>query len=372
MLPNQGVIIGSLAFGRLSDKLGRGKALRVILFGDVVCFLATGFCNTPLLLALCRLVTGFFTPLSVSIAWMNDAFAHSPALLGKNMAIWAMTMSGAFMVGTLVGGIVGESNTGWIIGNSISSFLALIALIYCWPIAPPQRADADLKPEGIGRVLQTMEFRALAILNIFVGITFTGTLLASSQILVYDLRVKPIELTIFFLTAATLHAFASLYILPWSMKKTQSPILGMNVTLVISTIASILLVFNWATRSYPSVLVLCSFSTLCLPIFMTGANMIAPQYAMAYAKNAKGVIIGAARLFFNCGQMIGPILAALFYKIHSSLFFPVVISLMVVCHLIFVYYHRKSLLSAGRSYEITDGDNDCISRENVKVKEMGI
>ena len=338
-----GVIMGSLVFGRLSDRYGRGKVLRIILTGDVICFLATGFCNNALLLTCCRLITGFFTPLSVSIAWMNDAFAHAPELLGENMAIWAMSMSGAFMGGTLVGGIVGESNTGWIMGNSISSFLALIALVYCWGCAPPSRADSDVKPEGIGIVLRANEFRALAILNIFVGITFTGTLLACSQILVYDLHVKAIELTAFFLTCAVVHAFASLYILPWSMKTTKSPILGMNVTLVVSTASSILLAFDWATRSYPSVLVLCTLSTMCLPIFMTGANIIAPEYAVKYAKNAKGVIIGAARLFFNCGQMSGPIIAALLYKINSSIFFPITTSAFVVCHLFFLYFHKKSL-----------------------------
>ena len=348
-----GVILGSLAFGRLSDRYGRGRALRIILAGDVICFLATGFCNTALLLTICRFITGFFTPLSVSIAWMNDAYAHSPVLLGKNMAIWAMTMSGAFMAGTLVGGIVGESNTGWIVGNSISSFLALIALIYCWGCAPPARADADVKPEGIEDVLKAVEFRALAILNIFVGITFTGSILASSQILVYDLNVTPIELTAFFLVSAVMHAFASLYILPWSMKKTKSPILGMNVTLVVSTISSILLVFDWAIVTYPSVLVLCAFSTLCLPLFMTGANMIAPEYAKKYAKNAKGVIIGAARLFFNCGQMIGPLIAALFYKIDSSLFFPVMISLFVTSHLVFLYFHQKT---SEQCYKNVDGE----------------
>ena len=97
-----GVIVGSLVFGRLSDKYGRGFALRIILCGDVICFLATGFCNAALILTICRLITGFFTPLSVSIAWMNDAFAHSPALLGKNMAIWAMSMSSMYATYSLV------------------------------------------------------------------------------------------------------------------------------------------------------------------------------------------------------------------------------------------------------------------------------
>ena len=74
--------------------------------------------------------------------------------------------------------------------------------------------------------------------------------------------------------------------------------------------------------------------------------------------------------------MIGPLLAALFYKIHSAIFFPVVIALFVTSHLIFLHFHRKS---SQQNYEnvddvsIVDGstnDTDNYDDENkIEIRE---
>ena len=74
-----GVLLGSLTWGRVADRIGIKKAIQIALAGDVVFFLLTGFCYDVVTLAICRLLAGFFTPLVASISWVITSSRGDPA-----------------------------------------------------------------------------------------------------------------------------------------------------------------------------------------------------------------------------------------------------------------------------------------------------
>ena len=68
-----GVILGSVFFGRISDKYGRRCAILIALGGDIILFAWTGFVSSAIVLMVTRFLVGCFTPLVSTISWIIDA-----------------------------------------------------------------------------------------------------------------------------------------------------------------------------------------------------------------------------------------------------------------------------------------------------------
>lgn len=56
------------------------------------------------------------------------------------------------------------------------------------------------------------------------------------------------------------------------------------------------------------------FATLCLPLGMSCANVIAPNIADVFGTNARGSTLGILRTVFNIGQALGPSYGVILYK----------------------------------------------------------
>jgi len=106
-----GVLVGAIVLARFADVYGSKRTIMLTLAADVVFFALTGFCEGAVLLAVCRTLCGFFTPLVSSISWVISSSDVRPSAtkntVGFNMGVWAFSMSAAYMLGSVLGGSLG-------------------------------------------------------------------------------------------------------------------------------------------------------------------------------------------------------------------------------------------------------------------------
>ena len=336
-----GVLLGSFVLGRVADARGRKTAMVVALLGDVLTFTSSGFMPTAASLLVVRFFAGFFTPLVPSIAWITDAANGDAVVRTKYMAVWGLSMSTAFMVGSALGGALGVG--GWVVGHVTSGALALVGLVYAASVAPPPRPNAAARPSGIGAVMRSLEFTWLAACNVIVGIQFTGGLVMISLLIVFRLGVSADVLAIVFVVMALVHVGINFLGVPVSVRLYGSPMPAMSISLAVAMAAHVAFLFEGIVdSSTPLACALMILSSACLPVFMTGANYVAPNYADRYSKNARGSIIGIARLFFNVGQMLGPIVAAALYAVDFRLYFAAVLIAYVATFVPWRHFHMKA------------------------------
>jgi MFS family permease len=356
-----GVICGSIILGRAADTFGRRITMAVALMGDVVFFALTSIAPSVGLLIAVRFFAGVFTPLVASIAWVNDAAQGDQRVLAKNMAAWAVTMSLGFMIGSAVGGSLGQGYFGWLTGHLLSAGLALLALCYVvWVQAPP-RKDSDVKPLNLDKICRSPEFLAMAALQVVSGICFTGCILMSILLFLELLDGSPLDLALFLIFTSIFHAFESFTILPASMSYFGSPRAGMVGTSLITLAANILACFSFTYSSKISAGAVLLLTSAHLPIFMTGANLIVPIYAERYGQNAKGAAIGFSRLCFNVGQMMGPIIAVSLFEVTYILWFGCLSVLQAVFLVLWLEVDRKATVKYAQVLT-SDGSDKAIKR----------
>ena len=59
--------------GYISDFAGRKTTLSIVMLGDAILFIATGFVTSPETMLAVRLLAGIVTPLSPSMIWVVDS-----------------------------------------------------------------------------------------------------------------------------------------------------------------------------------------------------------------------------------------------------------------------------------------------------------
>ncbi len=363
-----GVLIGGLILGRVADIYSRKLAIQIACAGDVVFFLLTGFCPTAVLLLACRFFAGSFTPLVASISWVIDSGQGDVVRTTQMMATWAFTMSSSFMAGSVVGGLLGAEN--WLIVHSLSSGLALLAFLCISFSEPPPRPNATEKPKGIDKIVRAPEYLALMLMNVYVGIHFTGGIIAASLILAYQLGVSTIQISLFFVATSIFHAFFNFALLPLTTKYFGTPIVAMKLSTIMSSIASVLLCFDFALDSLVGCYLLLIFASTLLPVLMTTANIYSGQYADRHTKNARTVVLGISRLAFNVGQVLGPLIAIACISYGSNLVFYLLSAVLSVGVFVnWLVQHNKAM--ASMKAEVGAEEEDVRDERKEKDEEDG-
>ena len=62
---------------------------------------------------------------------------------------------------------------------------------------------------------------------------------------------------------------------------------------------------------YITITILLMLNSCTLPVFITSNSITCGEYAIKYTKMLELFVIGMARMFFNIGQIFGPILAVM-------------------------------------------------------------
>uniref|UniRef100_A0A7R9YG05 Major facilitator superfamily (MFS) profile domain-containing protein n=1 Tax=Pinguiococcus pyrenoidosus TaxID=172671 RepID=A0A7R9YG05_9STRA len=334
-----GVLLGSFFMGRMSDFVGRKRTVLVTLLGDTVFFTLSGVVPNEVSLLVVRFFAGLFTPLVPSVAWITDASMGDTILRSKYMGIWALSMSVAFLLGTAVGGVAGVG--GWLWANATSGGLALLGLVYIY-FTPAPMQHQQLEPEGVKRTMQSPEFKLLAVLNVAIGIHFTGALVMAGLILVYELEASQFQTAGMFVITGALHMVVNIGVLPNVIKRYGTPLPALTVSAASVAVVHVVLCLKESYRNLYAASILLAVSTVSTPIFMVGANIIAPQYAERYGKNARGTILGASRMCFNFGQVLGPVLAAGVFEADFRLYFVVMIILYAATYIPWRFVHLKA------------------------------
>jgi MFS family permease len=334
-----GVLFGGITLGRVADLYSRKLAIQIACAGDIIFFTLTGFCPTVETLLVCRLLAGFFTPLTPSISWVIDSGKGNMKNTTNMMAVWAFSMCMAIMMGNVVGGLLTAER--WAIAHSISGGLALLGFVVITIAPSPPRPNATDKPRGVDKILRAPEYVALMASNAVVGCHFTGCMIAAAIILAYQLGLTSFQVSLYYFSMAGSHGIINFVLLPASTKYFGTPIVAMKLILFTSMASCLLLCFDFA---YENVLVCCTLLTVCtgtIPIFMTAANIFCSQYADRHTTNARSVVIGMSRFAFNVGQVIGPIVAATSLSYGSnSVFWALSFVLGVTSFFTWLYFHR--------------------------------
>ena len=351
-----GVTVGSLTMGRIADVISRKFAIQLACTGDIVFFLLTGFAPTIELLIACRVLAGIFTPLVPSISWVIDAGKGNGHIIAKNMGIWSFTMSMTIMGGSVVGGLLGENN--WILANSLCAALAFVALVVVSMTPPPPRMNASEKPQGLEIVTKQPEYISLMLMNVGLGVSMTGSIIAASIILAYQLESTAIQIAMFFVGVAVLHSFLNITLLPNSIKWFSSTIPAMSLVLALSVMASIILCFDFAYSSLVVVCILMTLTTAKVPTGMTAANILSGQYADKYTKSAKSQVLGISRLAFNVGQVLGPLLATMSINFGGNVaYFGITMALDLGTILTWMCFHSLASWRDEREEQAEQGDD---------------
>lgn len=123
-----GVVVGSILFGYLSDKMGRLEAVLLALAGDAVMFAVSGFADSALALFVIRLIAGTSTPISCSVAYLVDHVSEKER--PKAMSLLSAALIGGFLVGSA--GASAMANAGFMAVCLTSSGIAFAALLAIW------------------------------------------------------------------------------------------------------------------------------------------------------------------------------------------------------------------------------------------------
>ena len=121
-------------------------------------------------------------------------------------------------------------------------------------------------------------------------------------------------MSIYFLVLSLAHGLINFLLLPASIKYFNTSLYAQVIVSLGMFITTILLCYPsvYTQKSgYITITILLMLNSCTLPVFITSSSITCGEYAMKYTKNARTLVIGMARMFFNIGQIFGPILAVM-------------------------------------------------------------
>ncbi|MDD3646487.1 MAG: MFS transporter [Candidatus Gracilibacteria bacterium] len=122
-----GMFIGGLIFGRLSDKIGRNKALEMTIFLNVIGYILFAFSHNLYLFLFARFVGGLgASGMAVGQSYIADISDNSNRT--SNMGLIGAMFGIGFLIGPVIGGFL-SSKFGWNILGILSGFVAFLNLL---------------------------------------------------------------------------------------------------------------------------------------------------------------------------------------------------------------------------------------------------
>lgn len=143
-----------LAYGALSDSLGRRGIMFATLIGVVACAVGLSFVSSYEDLLLLRALQGLMlggVP-AIAIAYMNDEFSPRALALAVGLYIGGNTLGG--ISGRLIGGFVGD----WLGWQGAFSVMALVSLlcVVSFVLLLPKSQHFEARPLRLGLMLKSM------------------------------------------------------------------------------------------------------------------------------------------------------------------------------------------------------------------------
>lgn len=304
-----GLLIGALAGGRLSDRIGRERILICSVAAFGIASIGTGLAGGPGSLIAARFVTG----LGLGGALPNLlAFTSEHAAPGRERRAVALLYCGVPIGGasvSLMGATLGEDwRTLFFVGGFLPVLLACI-LHRTMPLSPRTVSAAQPRSQARAGVVEALFREGRAISSILIWISFFATLI----ILYLALNWLPTLLTGIGLDART--SFVAQLAFNGGglfLCATTAPLLdhgrGWLVALVAFAAIPVLLGLGAAITT-PSAAILFAF-------LLGGAVLVTQSYLYAlaprlYPAPVKGIGVGAAVAAGRLGSIAGPLLGAM-------------------------------------------------------------
>lgn len=294
-----GVVVGCLAWGVASDRLGPKRAVLLTTAGDAALFTASAFATDPATLLALRLLAGFSSPLVPALAY---AFGRVDAVSASSYYAFAVVLGMALGNAMLP---LGDGPVGWMGVACISGGLAAAALLYTLTM-PDARRAAGGPAKGVSQALRSGNFVTQAASAFTFGFYFNGT----QALVVVDLLER-------FGLAAGLVALVNFSIvgafiitLLWSKALTRR-LGGLQRSITVGTVLSIASCAAMALppvhRSLGGVVACFACANMSLTLQHVPNQARAGMIGAHQTTNGTGAITGASRLAWACGQAAGPI-----------------------------------------------------------------
>jgi MFS family permease len=302
------VVVGQMALGAISDRLGRRRVIALVMGMDAILFGLTALFTEPLPLLAIRVAVGFFAPISLSISWVADVSVSKPKhIYARNFAHVGLSFNLGALLGAASGGLLGPER--WVIANVVSAAPCAVACAWALISSEPISMLAEGASKAVRGVRNTISKFAYRVL--------LGQYLMSGSILGAFYSLAPVLLAQTHGASATAIAAVSLSAAAWNIANNAfaiRPLLGrLGALRTVAAMSVVAAVSNAALSAgqvneivtyalYPIVYVSAALA-------LTVLNMMSSAYAARFGENAVGTVNGTSRAVFSTGFGISPVVS---------------------------------------------------------------
>ena len=345
-LMSLGMLVGSIIFGKLSDKVGKTYLLSIGLFGYAFFQFCFGYFNSvPWLILLFRVGSGIMigAPHTLFLSFVRDN--ESKENQGKAFSL----MSSFLLLGTALGYKLGgylysEVNLDFIYVFLVQvSICVLLGIVFILLFYKENKSNA-LVGKKYGSILNVKNLNGYLVVFLFslLFVTLGQTIVTKYiDVFVIDLNYDSNNLGDTILFSGIVGIVSNLVFLNIlnRVKKVNYEVIYIILTFV--SVISLLITFtinqgNFITMMYSSYVVYIICKSLMLPLEQTIISKL--------AIGNSGEVMGIRQSFVALGQVSGPLIAASMYgNNHYSVFYLSMVIYFVIGVILFISYKRKKV-----------------------------
>jgi DHA1 family tetracycline resistance protein-like MFS transporter len=309
--------------GLLSDRIGRRPVLLVCLLGSAIGYIIFGIGGALWVLFLSRLIDGI-TGGNISVATACIVDITPPEKRAQNFGLMGVAFGIGFLLGPTIGGALGQVNLA--LPAFFASGLSALSLIFAFFYLPETRQKAALAQGEPANVEDTglnplkafpFVFRQPGIATLLTAsflfsLAFAGMVTNIGVFLVEKYQAAPIQLGVIFIVVGITNIIAQGFLVRWLTPKFGEKKLALA--------GLVLLVLGWLG------IVLVPSFWMVFPLAVVsgmGSSMIMPTLGALIANQApeggQGQVQGVSTSLSSVSNIIGPLLAGLFYDRISHL-----------------------------------------------------
>jgi len=320
------VSIGSFFWGVIADKYGSKISLQGAMFFDTLFFTLTAFFSNPWLLLLCRLGSGFSSPIVSAITYAFDVCGEDEVVVAVTIITTASTM--AYIVG---GAVVGALYTTlkWLGINIMAGGFAAFAFSMASLAAKPPKIETTEKTDA-SAAIKTKQFATIILSSVLFG--WANNAMYTSCVLhffvYFDFTIAQVGYVLtgipIFLTICGMFA-------PLAAKKAGE--VGCVVLAhVLLCVTSGLLALPFINESIPLFLIvkICTWVAITVPV-PANTGRIKTLAVEKIPSGDTGLLNGVVGTAITLGRGLSPVLSTTLYDIDKWMPFALICLLCTLC-----------------------------------------
>ena len=342
-LMSLGMFIGSIGWGKLSDKIGRTPILSLGIFGYALFQFCFGYFNSiPWLILIFRIMSGIFVsaPHTLFLSFVRDI--EEKDNLGKAYSL----MSSLYLLGTALGYKIGgflysEINFSFIQVFLFQCFICIsLGLIFriLFNKENKNKIIIQKKYSSLLNIKYLNKYLIIFLISLLF-ITMSQTIITKYiDVFVIDLNYNTNDLGDTVLFTGIIGILSNLVFLRILNKVKNINYELLYIIFIIISVISLIITFainqnNFIVMMYSTYAVFIACKSLMLPLEQTIISKM--------SEGNSGEVMGVRQTFIALGQVIGPLIAAPMYANNNYSVFFFSIAIYLIVGLILFYWLRR-------------------------------